>query len=61
MVRDIHDPSADQLGDLWDDGVAEAAQSVHPSGNPISHSTHVGFNGPPTSELLSDGPPARLG
>lgn len=28
--------------------IAETAQSVHPSGHPMSHSTHGGFNGPPT-------------
>jgi hypothetical protein len=33
----------------WNLSVAEAAQSVHPSGHPISHSTHVGFSAPPTS------------
>jgi hypothetical protein len=40
---------ADQLGDLRDYGVSEAAQSVHPLGNPMSHSTRVGFNCPPTT------------
>src|SRR5262245_33611166 len=35
------------FGELRDDGVAERAQSVHPAGNPINHSTHVGFNKPP--------------
>jgi hypothetical protein len=42
----LHDAAADVLGYLGDDGVSEAAQSVHPSGNPMSHSTHVGFNAP---------------
>jgi hypothetical protein len=27
-------------------GVSKCSQSVHPLGNPISHSTHVGFNCP---------------
>jgi hypothetical protein len=27
--------------------VADAPQSVHPSGHPMSHSTHVGFSCPP--------------
>ena len=35
-------------GLLWHDGVSESAKAVHPSGNPISHSTHVGFSAPPT-------------
>jgi len=38
-----------QLDDLRYDGVAEAPKSVHPSGNPMSHSTHVGFSLPPTT------------
>jgi hypothetical protein len=36
----------DPFRDLGDDGVPEAAQSVQPRGNPMSHSTHVGFNAP---------------
>jgi hypothetical protein len=48
---DISDPVEQDgghvFGYLGNYGVAEAAQSVHPSGNPISHSTHVGFNAPP--------------
>lgn len=39
------------LGDLGNDGVAESSQSVHPSGNPMSHSTHVGFNCPRASQF----------
>jgi hypothetical protein len=27
--------------------VTEDLLSVHPAGNPISHSTHAGFGGPP--------------
>ena len=34
---------------LRDYGVPEASKSVHPMGNPISHSTHIGFNFPPTA------------
>jgi len=37
------------FGDLRDDGVAEAAKSVHPRGYPMSHSTHVGFRAPLSS------------
>ena len=48
------------LGDLGDDGVAEGSNSVHPSGNPISHSTHVGFSAPPTT-TTSGSPPCALG
>ena len=32
---------------LGDYGVSEAFKSVHPGGNPMSHSTHVGFSWPP--------------
>jgi len=31
---------------LGDEGVAEGGKAVHPIGNPISHSTHAGFNAP---------------
>jgi hypothetical protein len=34
---------------LRDDGVSEGSKAVHPRGNPISHSTHVGFNIPPAA------------
>lgn len=27
---------------------AKGCKSVHPTGHPISHSTHIGFSGPPT-------------
>lgn len=37
----------DHFRDLRDDGIAERGKAVHPSGNPMSHSTHVGFNCPP--------------
>jgi hypothetical protein len=40
----LEDGSPDEIGDLWDDGIAEGAQTLHSVGNPISHSTHVGFN-----------------
>src|SRR5262245_6785875 len=33
----------DLVRDLRDDGVSESFKSVHPRGNPMSHSTHVGF------------------
>jgi len=36
--------SPDDFRDLRHDGVSEALNSVHPRGNPISHSTHVGFS-----------------
>ena len=44
----FEDDSPDDFRDLRDDGVAEGSKTVHPSGNPMSHSTHVGFNEPPT-------------
>jgi hypothetical protein len=37
---------ADDFDDLRDDGISEGSKAVHPSGNPMSHSTHVGFNAP---------------
>jgi hypothetical protein len=42
----------DYFRDLRDERVAERPKSVHPSGNPMSHSTHVGFNEPLPSECL---------
>lgn len=45
----LQNGAADQLRDLRDDRVAEAMQAVHPSGNPMSHSTHVGFSEPPAT------------
>jgi len=38
--------TSDVLGHLGDYGVSEGPQSVHPLGNPMSHSTHVGFSCP---------------
>ena len=43
------DRAAYDFRDLRDDRVAESPQSVHPSGNPMSHSTHAGFRAPPTA------------
>lgn len=45
----FENPAPDKLDDLRDDGVAEGPKSVHPSGNPMSHSTHVGFSEPSTA------------
>jgi hypothetical protein len=42
----LHDGSPELVDDLRDDGVAECSKSVHPAGNPCSHSTHVGFRAP---------------
>ena len=47
-----HDHASDQFGDLGDYGVSESFKSVHPLGNPISHSTHIGFSRPPVSSGL---------
>jgi len=55
---DLTYPTPDHVGDLRDDGVAEASQSVHPSGNPMSHSTHVGFSCPPAA-VCKLSPPSR--
>ena len=45
-LRRLNYYSPDDFNDLRDDRVAEASQTVHPSGNPMSHSTHVGFSEP---------------
>ena len=37
-----------ELSHCWNLSVTETAQSVHPRGHPINHSTHIGFNVPPT-------------
>tara|TARA_R100001082_G_scaffold2862_1_gene2496 strand:- start:504 stop:908 length:405 start_codon:yes stop_codon:yes gene_type:complete len=42
----MQETAESDLGLLRDDGVPEASQTVHPTGNPISHSTHAGFNCP---------------
>jgi hypothetical protein len=47
----FEDGPPDDFNDLRYDGVAEASQAVHPSGNPMSHSTHVGFSEPPATAL----------
>ena len=43
------DRPANQFNDLGDDGVSEASKSVHPIGNPISHSGNVGLKRPLTA------------
>jgi hypothetical protein len=47
--------------------VPEAPQLVHPSGHPISHSTHLGFSPPPATAFsggvfrsICEGPPLLL-
>lgn len=40
---------------MRDDGISEGSKTVHPSGNPISHSTHVGFNEPPVARATLEG------
>ena len=44
MTIDLHYDAPNDFRDLRDDGVAESFKAVHSSGNPMSHSTHVGFN-----------------
>jgi hypothetical protein len=44
------DEAADDFGDLGDYGVSESSKSVHPAGNPMSHSTHIGFTFPPIAD-----------
>ena len=36
-----------KCGHLWDLTIAKGRKPVHPSGHPISHSTHSGFSAPP--------------
>jgi hypothetical protein len=50
LIR-LQDGVRDRFRDLRDDGVSEGSKAVHPSGNPMSHSTHVGFKLPPTCSL----------
>jgi len=48
----VEDSAPDQFRDLRNDRVAQRNQSlttVHLAGRPINHSTHVGFNCPPTT------------
>ena len=45
-INRFYDSSPDPFRHLWHYGVSKSSQSVHPSGNPMSHSTHVGFNAP---------------
>ena len=47
---------ADDFRDLRDDGVAEGGKAVHSGGNPISHSTHVGFRFPPSPSASATWP-----
>jgi hypothetical protein len=47
---------ADVLDHLRDYGVSEGFKSVHPVGNPMSHSTHVGFNAPPVAACKFSAP-----
>jgi hypothetical protein len=53
------DALAEPLGDLRDEGVSEGSKSVHPVGNPMSHSTHVGFKLPVTTLTPCDCNPSR--
>ena len=47
LIVIVNNHSSDEFCYLWDYGVSESFESVHPRGNPMSHSTHVGFNLPP--------------
>jgi hypothetical protein len=54
----LTDPASDPVGDVRDDRVTERGKAVQPMGNPISHSTHAGFNGPPLlATCLCSSPP----
>ena len=49
----LQDGAANEFGDLGDYGVSEGCKAVCPVGNPMSHSTHVGFNAPEPSAACS--------
>ena len=51
----LHYRAADDFRDLRNDAIAEASKAVHSAGNPISHSTHVGFNAPPAIRSTASG------
>jgi hypothetical protein len=51
----LDDRPPDGFDDLRDDGVPESPKSVQPRGNPINHSTHVGFSFPPAIAFASSG------
>jgi len=40
---EFEESGGEEVDELGDDGVAEPAQSVHPMGNPMSHSTQAGL------------------
>ena len=48
----FEDGPPDDFRDLRDDGVSEGSKTVHPRGNPISHSTHIGFNAPVSPAMV---------
>jgi hypothetical protein len=47
------DGASDEFWDLRNYGISEGSKSVHPLGNPMSHSTHVGFNAPPAAAITA--------
>lgn len=61
----LRDGIEDQVGDLGDDGVAEASDAVCPIGNPISHSENSGFSEPwigrPSASCTAFGSWSRCG
>jgi hypothetical protein len=52
----LKDGAADQFGDLWDYGVSEGGDKGphHSDGNPINHSSHLGFSNPRKAFLPCD-------
>ena len=56
----MEDGAAYGFGNLRNYGVSEGSKSVHPRGNPISHSTHAGFSVPsPVSRTSTQFPNMR--
>ena len=49
-----HEGEPNLVCDFWDNRIAKALYSSHPSGNPMSHETQAGFNGASLSVASSE-------
>ena len=52
VIESGENGAPNQFRDLRNYGVSEGCKSVCPIGNPISHSTHVGFSFPPSIAIM---------
>ena len=52
----LHNCPPEFFDDLRHNGISEGSNSVHPAGNPMSHSTNSGFNWPPAASDSSSPP-----